>query len=340
MNHRNLYVPLLLLLMVFTFFVNNDAFKANTMESRNLTTAREMLEKGNWFAPTMNGELRFEKPPLPTWATAFTMHLFGQDNLSLLRLPAALAAMLLVFFLFQLTKELTTDEMLPYLVAGTASTSLLILWMSRNITWDIFCHSFMLGAIYLIHKGLVIRHYNLKYFIGAGVLMGFSFLSKGPVSFFSLLMPYLTARVLAYEGNDFRINLVPSMVMILTALVISAIWPIYIYSQYPDFSQHIANKESTAWIKRAVKPFYYYWKFPVQSGIWAFLATITLVFPYARKRIDEFGNYKFMAIWIGSSVMLMSLFPEKKARYLLPVVLPLSIITSFYFRYLIDSFKE
>jgi 4-amino-4-deoxy-L-arabinose transferase-like glycosyltransferase len=340
MNRGSLYTPILLILMVFTFLVNNDAFKANTMESRNLTTAREMLEKSNWFEPTMNGELRFEKPPLPTWATAFAMHLFGQDNLSLLRLPAVLAGMLLVFFLFQLTKELTEDEKLPFLVAGTASTSLLILLMSRTISWDIFCHSFMLGAIWLIHKGLKIGHRNLKYFIGSGILMGLSFLSKGPVSFFSLLLPYLTARIFAYETNDFRINLKPLLVMILTAFVISAIWPVYIYSKYPDFSQYIANKESTAWINRTVKPFYYYWSFPVQSGIWAFLATITLVFPYARKRIEEFGNYKFLAIWIGSTVLFMSFFPEKKARYLLPVLLPLSIITAFYFRYLNDSFKE
>lgn len=128
--------------------------------------------------------------------------------------------------------------------------------------------------------------------------------------------------------------------MILTALVISAIWPVYIYTKYPDFSQFIANKESTAWINRTIKPFYYYWNFPLQSGIWAFLATITLVFPYARQRIEEVGNYKFLAIWIGSAVLFMSLFPEKKTRYLLPVLLPLSIITAFYFRYLIDSFKE
>lgn len=340
MNRGKLSIPFLLLIMVFTFFVNNDAFKANTMESRNLTTAREMLEKGNWFEPTMNGELRLEKPPLPTWATAFAMYLFGQDNLSLLRLPAALAAALLVFFLFQLTTELTGNEKLPFMAAGTAATSLLIILMSRTITWDIFCHSFMLGAIWLIHKGLKIRHHNLKYFIGSGILMGLSFLSKGPVSFFSLLLPYLTARIIADDRNDFRVNLKPLLIMILTALVISAIWPIYIYAKYPDFSQTIANKESTAWVNRTIKPFYHYWSFPVQSGIWVFPATIALVFPYARKRIDEFGNYKFLAIWIWSAVLFMSFLPEKKSRYLLPVLMPLSILTAFYFRYLIDSFKE
>ncbi|MGR9086257.1 MAG: ArnT family glycosyltransferase [Gammaproteobacteria bacterium] len=310
------------------------------MESRNLTTAREMLAKGNWLEPTMNGELRFEKPPLPTWTTAFAMHLFGQDDLSLLRLPSALAAMALICFLFQLTKELTADIDLPFLVSGTAATSLLIFLMSRTSSWDIFCHGFMLGAIWLIHKGLKTGRRNQSCFIGSGILMGLSFLSKGPVSFFSLLLPYLTARIFADERNDFGTNIKPLLAMALIAFVISAIWPAYIYFRYPEFSQYIADKETSAWMDRTVKPFYYYWNFPVQSGVWAFLATITLVLPYARKRIDEFGNYKFLVLWTWSAVLLMSLFPEKKARYLLPVLLPLSILTAFYCRYLIESFKE
>ena len=310
------------------------------MEARNLTTAREMLQKGNWFDPTMNGEHRFEKPPLPTWTAALAMHLFGQDNLSLLRLPAGLAGILLVFFLFQLTKELTEDKKLPYLAAATAATSFLIIYMSRIISWDIFCHSFMLGAIWLIHKGLKIERYNLGCFIGAGILMGLSFLSKGPIAFFALLLPYLTARVFAYEGHDVRSHGKPLAIMSLIALVISSAWPLYIYFKHPDFSEHVAQKESTAWIHRHTKPFYYYWSFPMPSGIWAFSATVTLFFPYARKRIDAFGNYKFLALWVVSAVLLLSIFPEKKPRYLLPALIPISLLTAFYFRYLIESFKE
>ena len=129
MNNRYLLLFLLLLITLTTFVVNNGAIDANIMEARNLTTAREMLLKGNWTEPTLNGELRLEKPPLPTWIAAATMSVTGEDNLSLLRLPAALAALLLVFFLFKLTQEITDDRMLPWLVAGTASTSFYILFM-------------------------------------------------------------------------------------------------------------------------------------------------------------------------------------------------------------------
>jgi len=324
--------------MFIAFVVNNGALEANIMEARNLTTAREMLQKNNWLEPTMNGELRLEKPPLPTWITAVTMHFAGAENLSLLRLPAALAAMLMVFFLFKLTTTLTEDHLLPFLVAGISATSFYIFFLARDISWDIFCHSFMIGAIWLIHKGLYSKGKGWLELTGAGVLMGLSFMSKGPVSFYALLLPYLIARSFTFGWKNLDNKRLALGVMVFITLVISFWWPLMIWFSHPEFSVLIAQQESTAWLNRNTRPFYHYWSFPVQSGVWAIIATIALYFPYARPRINRFGNYTFLAIWVAAVVILLSLFPEKKERYLLPVLLPLSILTAFYFRYLIYAF--
>jgi hypothetical protein len=340
MKRAPIHLMLLLLLTLFTFLVNNGAMKVNLMEARNLTTAREMLEKGNWFEPTMNGEPRLEKPPLPTWAAALSMMAFGQDHLGLLRLPSGLAAILLIFFLFKLTKELTKDEKLPFLVAGTAATSFYIFFMARDISWDIFCHSFMMGAIWQLQKGLNKPDHNTKNFLASGIMMSLSFLSKGPVSFFALLLPFLIARIFSSDKKRYKTNYKPLVLLILIVVVLSAIWPIYVYYSHPGFSTYVAQKESAAWLNRHVKPFYYYWSFPFQSGIWTILSITVLAFPYARKRIEYFGDYKFLAAWVWASVVLLSMFPEKKVRYLLPVLLPLAILTAFYVRYLIKAFSD
>lgn len=340
MSNRNLQLFLLLLITFITFVVNNGAIEANIMEARNLTTAREILQKGNWLEPTMNGELRLEKPPLPTWVAAVTMKFAGEDNLSLLRLPAALAALLLVFSLFKLTAELTEDHLLPFLAAGTAATSFYIFFLSRDISWDIFCHSFMIGAIWLMHKGLKSNGRGLPELFTAGVLMGLSFMSKGPVSFFALLLPYLIARSFTFGWKDLSNKRLSLGLMILTTLVISFWWPVMIWLSHPEFSVLIAQQESSAWLNRSTRPFYHYWSFPVQSGVWAIIATIALCFPYSKPKISRFGNYNFLAIWVVAAVVLLSLFPEKKERYLLPVLLPLAMLTAFYFRYLIYAFKE
>lgn len=340
MKRRNLQLVLILVLTGFTFVVNSGALEANIMEARNLTTAREMLEKGNWLAPTMNGELRFEKPPLPTWAAALAMMAFGEERLALLRLPAALAAILLVFFLFKLTEELTRDAWIPFLAAGTAATSFYVFFMARDISWDIFCHAFMLGAIWQLHRGLNGSDRKLKPFAFAGLLMGLSFLSKGPVAFFSLLSPYLLARGFSAGLAPFKINARALVVTAAIVLAISAVWPAYVYLAHPESAALVAQKESGAWLHRNVRPFYQYWSFPLQSGVWAILATAALVVPYARKRIAAFADYRLLAGWVFAGVILLSLFPEKKERYLLPVLLPLALLTACYVRSLMQAFRD
>jgi 4-amino-4-deoxy-L-arabinose transferase-like glycosyltransferase len=340
MDNRYLQFFILILITFSVFVVNNGVPEANIMEARNLTSAREILQKDNWLEPTMNGELRLEKPPLPTWITAVMMHFSGDENLALLRLPAALAALLMVFFIFKLTSELTEDHLLPFLVAGTSATSFYIFFMARDISWDIFCHSFMIGAIWLIHKGLKSKGAGWTDLIGAGVLMGLSFMSKGPVSFYALLLPYLIARTFSFGWKECMNRKIVLVTMVLTALLISLWWPLNIWFSHPEFSSLIAKQELSAWLDRSTRPFYHYWSFPVQSGVWTVIATITLIFPYARRRINRFGNYTFLSLWVVSAVILLSLFPEKKERYLLPVLLPLALITAYYFRYLIQVFGE
>ncbi len=93
----------ILLVCFVTFFVHNDAIPADLMESRNLVTAREMVNTGNYLIPTMNGELRLEKPPLPTWIAAVIEQAFPH-NLAAQRSAAGVAATIMVFFLFLLVR--------------------------------------------------------------------------------------------------------------------------------------------------------------------------------------------------------------------------------------------
>ena len=83
-------VLLLALLCIVAFFVNNGLLRPDIMETRNLETAREMVEGGDWLIPRMNGEYRLEKPPLPTWFAA-AAQLAAPDNLGVQRTMSGLA---------------------------------------------------------------------------------------------------------------------------------------------------------------------------------------------------------------------------------------------------------
>lgn len=54
------------------FIFNLDVLDVTIMEARNFITAREMTLDGNWLLTTMNGEPRYQKPPLPTWLAAIS----------------------------------------------------------------------------------------------------------------------------------------------------------------------------------------------------------------------------------------------------------------------------
>lgn len=95
------YVRLALLAIVcfFTFFVNNDVFVPDIMESRNLITAREMTESHEYLVPTLNGDLRLAKPPLPTWIAA-AIESVSPDDVAAQRCAAGAAGILLTIFVY------------------------------------------------------------------------------------------------------------------------------------------------------------------------------------------------------------------------------------------------
>ncbi|WP_321330742.1 glycosyltransferase family 39 protein [uncultured Bacteroides sp.] len=315
---------LLLIVCFFSFFANNYFIPADLMESRNLATAQEMVARGNYMTPTMNGELRLEKPPLPTWIAAAINHVIP-DNISAQRCAAGVAAVFLVFFLYLIVFEFSQKQTLALFASLVLATSYNVVMMGRTATWDIYCHSFMLGAIYFMVRAFNGKGAQWGYFIVSGLLMGLSFLSKGPVSFFALLLPFLISYFIFFRP-DFEHKVLPFIGMIMICLAMSLWWPAYIYLFYKDWSTHIADKESSSWINHNVRSWYYYWQFAAESGIWAFFWITSLVWPYWKKRFE--GDlrtkkiYLFSVLWTLSALVLLSLIPEKKTRYLLPMLIP------------------
>lgn len=330
-SRKSVIVIFLLVICFFTFFINNRVIYADIMESRNLVTAREIVSDGNWLIPTMNGELRLEKPPLPTWIAA-VIEWISPDNLFLQRAAAGMTATLLVFFLYAFAAYMTKNEWFGLISAVALCTSFNVILMGRTATWDIYCHSFMLGAIFLIFKGGQEMGKCWKEFAGAGFLLGLSFLGKGPVSFYALLLPFLIAYALIYRPS-FRGKWGPIGLMVLICLVISLWWPVLLYLTHKELVLSVWNKESTAWLERNVRPWYYYWKFFAESGIWALFLVTALIWPYWKKRLALKKEYLFAVCWVFMILVCLSLLPEKKTRYLLPILIPSALVISHLFLY-------
>lgn len=338
MKLKDNYLLLLVLVCLAIFFVNLDAIYVNIMEARNFVTAREMINLDHWIFTTLNDQPRYEKPPLPTWMTAISMLLFGMKSLFALRLPAAIMGTLTVIFIYKLGLKFTAQRKYAFISGLIAATSFYILYSGRDGQWDIHTHSYMIMAIYGIYKLFTEESSKYSNAIISGILLGCSFLSKGPVSMYALLLPFLIAYGVVYKYRNFRANWLPVVLILISAAAVSASWSLYVYYFDTQAVSRITDKETGRWLDYNVRPFYYYWSFVIQSGIWTIPAFVGLLYPYLKNRVFNKPGYKFTLWWTLASVVLLSIIPEKKSRYLLPVLIPLALNTAFYIEYLFRRF--
>ena len=340
MNPHRKYLLYLGLVCTAVFISHLDVIYVNIMEARNFITAREMLQNGNWVHTTMNLEPRYEKPPLPTWLTAISASVFGLDSLFGLRLHAVLSVIFIIFTAYFFSYRLLRNTKQAFLAALILATSFYIIFSGRNGQWDIFAHAFMLFAIFQFFLAFEAKQVVWKHWVLAGIFLGLSFMSKGPVSHFALLLPFLIAYGFVYNYTGFLSKWKPLLVSILLFLVVGFTWGAYIYLTDSGSADAIADKETAAWSNRNVRPFYYYWSFFTQSGIWTFFAFVALTYPYMKSRVNNLKIYQFSFLWTMVAVVLLSMIPEKKSRYLLPVLIPMALNTSFYIEFLIRKAKE
>lgn len=332
--------PMLILLAVsvLMLFVHLGLIQTNIMEARNLITAREMVNDGHWIFTTMNGLPRYEKPPLPTWLTAFFMMIGGMQNMFVLRLPVALVCVLLIYFFYKLVKRLQPQNNQPLHASLILITSFYIFFSGRDNQWDIYTHAFMVAGIYFLHKVMNAQRNVFFNLILSAVFIGCSFLSKGPVSLYGLFLSFLIAYFIVYRQKAGK-NLLLCLIVLAIGLAIGFSWPLYV-KYFDPYAGTALSKQTQNWGNYEVKPFYYYWSFFTQSGLWTIPSFISLMYFYMRKRVSNVKAYTFSFLWTISSLLLLSFIPEKKVRYIMPVLIPLAMNTSFYIQYLMLSFKQ
>ncbi len=310
------------------------------MEARNFITAREMINDGNWFLTTMNGIARYQKPPLPTWLTAFSGLLFGKSCTFALRMPLLLMVLLLGIYVFKLSELIVNNRKLNLVTSLVSVTSLYILVITIEGSWDIYTHGFMLMGIYYLIKASKVDSNKIANAILSGILIGFSFLSKGPVSLYTLFLPFIVSYLIVYGLKSISIKRSHLIVLILLAVIVGTFWFIAVRLLDPDTFSAITKKETSNWSSYNVKPFYYYWDFFVQNGIWTIPGFFSLIYFFTNKSFKDNKEYKLAFLWTVLSVILLSIVPEKKTRYVVPALIPLSFTIGFYLNYLADNYTQ
>jgi len=293
------------------------------MEVRNLVTAREMVDTGRWLIPTMNGALRVEKPPLPTWVAAAAGIAGDFRNLWAMRAPTVLMGILGALAVAVYTRRLGASPVAA-LAAGLVLVSMFLYARhARQATWDVPTHAFaMAGIAAFVEAG---RRRGPAFAVLSALFLSASFLSKGPVAFGVIVLPWAVSAAIWDPSLLHARRSHIAIVLVLTAIG-SVAWPLYVFAHEPGHAVAVALREADAWVNRHARPVWSYSGFPVFAGAWIPAALAVLASPIFFREFFSRRDVRAAFAWLWLSLLVVSLVPAKKERYLIPVLFPLAIL--------------
>ena len=294
-----------------------------------------MVLNNSWITTTLNGYVRFEKPPLPTWLTACLMKITNnRTDEWLLRFPVAIVSLFLIYWIYKLVKIFLKDENIALLASFVASTTFLIVEVGAENSWDAYSYIFLFGTIAYFVEGLNSEKYT-SFFI-SGFLLACSLLSKGPVALYGMLIPFIISYIYVYKTEKIKMNKKKIFLLILVTLIISSIWPLMMYLDNKDIFLNIMKKEVNTWSNRHTRGFFFYLDFFVFMGSWMIFSIVVFLkkWDFGSKKKNDF--FKFSLIWEILVFLFLSFIKMKKQRYGFPIyvvaALPIGVVLDYYLK--------
>ncbi len=302
-------------------------------EPKNAEATREMMERNDWVAPRLAGELWFDKPILIYWAGLLAFHLIGPGELAA-RLPSALFGMAGVLLTWACARRIFGDTV-GWRSAVILATSLEYFWFSRSAVTDIpltFFVTLSLVAFYAAMEGHASRRWAYPLCFAA---TGAAVLTKGPVG---VVLPALAAGAfLIFQGRLQELRRVPWLSSLAAFLLVAAPWYVVVALRHgPEFwSDFIVNRNLeryTSGIHHHPGPIYYYlpilvigpfpWGALFPFSVWSVLRE---GWEALRGRLRPVG---FLLLWILLPLLFFSFAGSKLPSYLLPCFPAVAILTA------------
>jgi 4-amino-4-deoxy-L-arabinose transferase-like glycosyltransferase len=145
-----------LLAATFLFFARLGARALWSSEFRWAEIAREMIVTHNYFWPTINGHVYYDKPLGSYWLVIFSTPFTGGLNEAATRLPSAIAGLLAVCLLICLVRRLY-DARTALLSGVILATSFSFVFFSRDASADVETIAGELAALLLFNYNEEVR---------------------------------------------------------------------------------------------------------------------------------------------------------------------------------------
>lgn len=356
-NHPGLAIFLIAALFFAAFLPTLSWVQfSGGMENFNIETALEMTRDGHWIVPTLDGEVRTKKPPLATWITALGIR--SSRNLALgARWPSLLITSLSLVAVYELGRVVRGPTLGLLGACACGSMALFLKFAPQPATYDTqFAFWVVLTNVFLAR--IVLRGQWWVGCVGAGIALGMALMTKGPPALLLTLAPVLVVRGIEWKQrrrSRAKLNgdaaggladhearpdhepatgtpgsqLLPLSVGVALCLAISLPWTIYILCHQPGRVAEWYNEVTLgteAKFERRIGVWFSYFAFVGWVLPWTvwFLRGLWLGFKKSGGR-----GIHLMLAWVLVPLIVMWFFPERRDRYVLPMLGPAAVLCGY-----------
>ena len=312
------------------------------MENFNVATALEATRDGHWLTPTLNGEDRFHKPPLAQWVAAWGILAGGPLEIAA-RWPSLLMACLGLAAVFGLGRILGGDRLGAIAALVCGSTLLFLRYACQSIYDTQFALWVVLANLFL--ATIVFEGKWWRGCLGAGAAIGLALMTKGPIVLIQTLLPVFLFvawqrwKPLTPAGRSAtppRSIVWPILAGLGLMLLIALPWTIYAFVKKPDLftfwwnEVRLGDEARSKALHGRNNPFV----------VLLYLTQIPVLFPWIVWFLAGLGSMwrgsltvsrsslRLALLWLVVPLVIMSFFPERRDRYILPMLPAVAIIAA------------
>jgi 4-amino-4-deoxy-L-arabinose transferase-like glycosyltransferase len=304
---------------------------ATNDEARFPLLAQDILARGDWLHPMVNGSPYYNKPPLQAWLIAVASWPTGGVTQLTAALPSAAAAIAAALLVWQLGRTLFGTD------AGRAAALALMTMQgvflhARLPMPDMLLTALITASLWLCT--IAFRREGLRWWLVFYGLVGAAFWAKGPAGLLPLAV-VVAVGVLRFGRPWWRqIALLPGLAIVVA--VTAPWWALGVASDRSAFG-HAIVVDQISWylpglpsLATVAGPFQ-----NVVSVIFPWVMILPLVVAQAlrtaRGRGSERDHVVFLLVWALVTVVAVGLSHEQRLRYYLPLAPPTALLIGWWY---------
>ncbi len=320
-------IPVALLVAIGLARLTTGGYKVDT--ALYLGVASDMVETGRWWTPHAGSVPYFNKPPLVLWLHAAVIELVGPSLVAARLVQIALAALAVLAATH--IARLLSGPTVGLLTGCMFALTLPMVAHLNRVLLDYAVVALMLAGVMLIVHAWKRDARGTSAALhagGAGVAVGLAMLCK-PL-FAIIALPIMAVWLIAQRRARLAAWLVPSAVV---AVVVAAPWHLSMLQIHGELfeSQYFGREIVSRTSNRegfGDRPWWTYLWFivrefhPWQLMLYAMLGTLAAaaIRPGGRHRLRRHAPaIAFALVWAGAWLVLLSLFGDKRVRYMMHV---------------------